>query len=265
MPWVRIDEEFPRHPKVVKAGPLGMAMHVAALCYCNQYLTDGFVPKAVVAGLLDLSGIGMRQWMGELAGGGVDATWELVAEDLEEAGLWEREQGGWRIHDYHDYQPSREHVMQLRETRKAVGSKGGKASGEARRNQPRSNLLSNQPATTQATAEANDEPKTNPGPVPVVTPLTTGSSSAITEVGTTGVEQARPIDDVVRVFQAWQASTGKQRAKLDGNRRYAIQAALDRYDAEDVLAAVQGWVNDPWPERGAHNARGQSRGSVKLI
>src|SRR6266540_5902380 len=65
MPWVRIDEEFARHPKVVAAGPLGMAMQVAALCYCNQYLTDGFIPRTVVAGLLDFAGLGMRMWQGD--------------------------------------------------------------------------------------------------------------------------------------------------------------------------------------------------------
>jgi hypothetical protein len=163
MPWVRIDEEFPRHPKVVKAGPLGMAMHVAALCYCNQYLTDGFIPRAVVSGLIDLSGIGMRQWMGEVAGGGEDATWELVVQDLEDAGLWEREQGGWRIHDYHDYQPSREHVLKVREVRKEAGRKGGQAKSK----QGGSNLLGNVRPLSRATVEANGQAESKPVPVPV--------------------------------------------------------------------------------------------------
>jgi hypothetical protein len=166
MPWVRIDEEFPHHPKVMKAGPLGMAMHVAALCYCNRYLTDGFVPKSAAATLLDFSGIGMRQWMGEVTGGGVDATWELVVEDLEAAGLWERTEGGWQIHDYHDYQPSREHVLKLRETRRAVGRKGGQAKGKQVAKQP----PSNDEATSQATDEANGEAKSYPFPVPPSSP-----------------------------------------------------------------------------------------------
>ena len=167
MPWVRIDEEFPHHPKVVKAGPLGMAMHVAALCYCNQYLTDGFVPKSVAAGLLDLDGIGMRQWMGELTGGGEDATWQLVVQDLEDAGLWERAEGGWQIHDYHDYQPSREHVLKVREVRKDAGRKGGEAKGKQ--------VAKQQPTKRQAKQEA----ESNSVPVPVpVPPVGTGGSVA---------------------------------------------------------------------------------------
>lgn len=166
MPWVRIDEEFPRHPKVVKAGPLGMAMHVAALCYCNQYLTDGFVPRAVVVGLLDLSGIGMRQWMGELTGGGEDASWELVVQDLEAAGLWEREQGGWRIHDFHDYQPSREHVLRLREIRKVVGAKGGKAKQKQIAKQPESKSPSRSEAPQPVAAPAEDAGQEGPAAYP---------------------------------------------------------------------------------------------------
>ncbi|SRR6266498_2134813 len=168
MPWVRIDEEFARHPKVMAAGPLGMAMQVAALCYCNQYLTDGFIPRTVVAGLLDFAGLGMRMWQGDLVGGGEDATWQLVVEDLLEAGLWVEElsRGGYRIHDYHDYQPSKEEALKLRADRAAAGQKGGKASAKARGQ-----------ASAEASAAPNAQAKSKPGPVPV--PLTpTGSPSA---------------------------------------------------------------------------------------
>lgn len=115
MGWVRIDDGFPQHPKVAKAGPLGIAMQVAALCYCNRYLTDGFIPRGVVPGLLNLEGIAVHTWDGELFGGGEDATWQLVVADLIEAGLWEEVEGGYRIHDYLDYQPSRQQVLAERQ------------------------------------------------------------------------------------------------------------------------------------------------------
>jgi hypothetical protein len=70
---------------------------------------------------------------------------------------------------------------------------------------------------------------------------------------TTLVEQARPIDDATRVFHAWQASTGRHRANLDANRRQAIAAALKAYPVEDAIDAVQGWANDPWPDRPQQN------------
>jgi hypothetical protein len=36
MGWVKIDDMFARHPKAMRAGPLGIALHVAGLCYCSQ-------------------------------------------------------------------------------------------------------------------------------------------------------------------------------------------------------------------------------------
>lgn len=148
MPWVRIDENFPHHPKVMAAGPLGLAMQVAALCYCNRYLTDGFIPKAVVPTLLNFDGLAVRVRHGELVGDGKDATWELVVEDLLRAGLWEEVEGGYRIHDYLDYQPSRTEVLAEREAAKErmarrrkrsqeVHEKFARTSEEVRENFPR--------------------------------------------------------------------------------------------------------------------------------
>ncbi len=127
MTWVRLDEKFADHPKVVRAGPLGMAMHVTALCYCNRHLTDGFVPKQIASVLLDLTGLG---------------EWSLVVEDLVEAGLWEPVDRGWLIHDYLDYQPSRAYAESVKNKRKQAGSRGGLAKAKQRA----SNGLANGPA-----------------------------------------------------------------------------------------------------------------------
>mgnify|MGYP001593683904 CR=1 FL=1 len=141
MPWVRLDDDFAQHPKVVRAGPLGLALHVAALCYCNRYLTDGHVPLPVAKTLLDFSGLGMKMWEGDIVGGGQDATWELVVEDLVAAGLWGPINGGWEIHDYLDYQPSKTHVEATREARKNAGRTGGYAKALAKRQQNTSKIL----------------------------------------------------------------------------------------------------------------------------
>lgn len=240
MPWVRIDEEFPLHPKVLTAGPLGMAMQVAALCYCNRYLTDGFVSQAVIPGLLNLEGLGMRHWMGELVGGGQDATWQLVIEDLLAAGLWDEEKGGYRIHDFHDFQPSREATLKLRADRSAAGQKGGLARSQASAKQVLEQTPSKRSSKTQA--------KSKPVPVP---------QDQNQELQTI-VEQARPVaGDVERIFDHWRISTGKSKASLNGEtgkkRRTAIQRALRDYPLEDLLDAVYGWKKDPWPDRPLHN------------
>lgn len=115
MPWVRLDEHFADHPKIVRAGPLAMALHVAALCYCNRFLTDGFVPASKVRTLLDLTE-GQKN-------GALDA--------LVNVELWDAAPGGYVIHDYLDYQPSKQRVKQERDNKKAAGQAGGQARAKA--------------------------------------------------------------------------------------------------------------------------------------
>jgi hypothetical protein len=89
--WVRLDDEFPAHPKLAEVGPLGLAMQVAALCYCNRYLTDGFIPRGAAATLLDFNGIGLVNGMQ-----GIDADWKLIADRMVEIGLWDETQSRLR-------------------------------------------------------------------------------------------------------------------------------------------------------------------------
>jgi hypothetical protein len=51
MTWVKLDDQFPSHPKMVLAGGDAAWLHVCALCYCGQHLTDGKFPKAIVGRL----------------------------------------------------------------------------------------------------------------------------------------------------------------------------------------------------------------------
>ncbi len=142
MTWVRLDEAFPRHPKVAAAGPLGIAMQVTALCYCNQYLTDGFIPRSVAKSLLDFEGLVFTlEWRG-LDDGGCNVEWHHIAKDLVEAKLWEEVEGGYQIHDYHDYQPSRAAVMAEREQKRAAGKAGGKAAAKSRAKAERKQVAS---------------------------------------------------------------------------------------------------------------------------
>lgn len=177
MPWVKIDEEFASHPKVLEAGPLGMALQIAALCYCNRHLTNGHLSRAAAMTLLSFEGLGMRMWANDLVGGGEDASWELVVEDLVTAGLWheighdcpdcpEVRPGGYYLHDYLNYQPSKAEVEAEREAKRRAGSAGGKASAQARA-----------AARGQATAAAERQAESKPDPVPDPDPENLPSSS----------------------------------------------------------------------------------------
>src|SRR5882757_9587617 len=100
MGWVRIDDNFPHHPKVIAAGPVAMALYVSAICYSNAYLTNGFVTKVSLKALLP--------WPSRTAMS--RAVSVLVAAEL-----WAVVEGGYQIHDYLDYQPSRAQIIGERE------------------------------------------------------------------------------------------------------------------------------------------------------
>ena len=92
MPWFRLDDSFHSHPKVIAAGNEAIGLYVRCGTHAAEHLTDGFVSKNVALSY------------------GSDA----LAGTLVRAGLWHRARGGWTIHDYLDYNPSREAVEKER-------------------------------------------------------------------------------------------------------------------------------------------------------
>jgi hypothetical protein len=271
VPWVRLDEEFARHPKVLAAGPLGMAMQIAALCYCNSYLTDGFVPRSVVPGLLHLEGLGMRMWAGEVVGGGEDADWKLVVADLLDAGLWEEVTGGYRIHDFHDYQPTRQEVLELRDKRKTAGQKGGLASAQAR-------ASASGKAGAQGVAEAVAQAESKPVPVPVPVPTTETSAAALRELPRANDAAAsNPLQPLRAALEAenltvrWDKLNHTQISEIaEALTRHGIaalvRAARNSYRPEDPPRFVNAWlpawatITDPHPSKAARHAEGNWTG-----
>lgn len=98
--WVKLDDQFCDHPKVVAAGSAAGWLYVSALCYAARLLTDGYIPANMVNRLADCDDP-------------QDAARRLVA-----VGLWEPAEGGYVIHDYHDYQPSSAKVKGERDAAK---------------------------------------------------------------------------------------------------------------------------------------------------
>lgn len=104
MPWVKVDDGFPEHPKAQAAGPGGRDVFLRGLCYSAKYLTDGFLPASVVAG-----------WERDLCRHHKDAAARLLHPPPGfQHGLWEKAEGGYRIHDYLDYSPSKQEVLKER-------------------------------------------------------------------------------------------------------------------------------------------------------
>ncbi len=96
MSWVKLDDQFADHPKVLSAGPVAAWLWVCGLAYCARYLTDGLIPTSALKKLAD-----------------VEDPQSLAAK-LVEVGLWDEAEGGWMVHDYHEWQPTGEEVREKR-------------------------------------------------------------------------------------------------------------------------------------------------------
>jgi hypothetical protein len=94
-PWVRIDENALDHPKIGGLTDGAFRLWVQGLAYCQKFLTDGFI--------------------NDLATRGLHAYSPKRKAMLLEAGLWDRSEAGIRVHDYLQWNDSREHVMTARQ------------------------------------------------------------------------------------------------------------------------------------------------------
>lgn len=112
MPWIRFEDNFPEHPKVLALSDAAFRLHVRAIGYASRYLTDGLISMTVL-GAISKGRPGLR-----------------CSEELVKVGLWERADDGFCVHDYLCYQPSKAEVEATRKQRASAGRIGGKAKGK---------------------------------------------------------------------------------------------------------------------------------------
>ncbi|MEU9558021.1 hypothetical protein [Streptomyces fumanus] len=93
MPWVKLDDRFPSHRKIALLPDRAFRLHVSALCWCSENLTDGRISDRELPLIAKIRNV------------------KATAQQLADAGVWNRTEGGWEIHDYLDYNPSREQVL----------------------------------------------------------------------------------------------------------------------------------------------------------
>lgn len=86
MTWFKVDDKLAFHPKVIGAGNAAIGLWVRAGAWSADQLTDGQIPKPMIAVL-----------------GGRPAD----ARALVDAGLWTDEGDRYQMHDWRDYQPSK--------------------------------------------------------------------------------------------------------------------------------------------------------------
>jgi hypothetical protein len=139
--WIKLDDAFSEHPKIAEAGPIGAWVQIQALCYCARNLTDGFIPYATA----QMFGLNGTEHIG-ISDGGVKGMMEFGRDCHEidwpkilvECGLWETAVGGYKVHDYLKYNPSKSEVEKERKD----WAKRQKQSRESRRDSTRESRAS---------------------------------------------------------------------------------------------------------------------------
>lgn len=166
MGWVYLDDKFPDHDKVQRAGGDAAWLFVCGLAYCNRNLTGGRIPKPAVARLSDRR-----------------APAKLAAK-LVEVGMWTEDGEHYVVHEYDHYQRTSNaaHEARADRARKAANARWEKQKRDA-------------PSNAQASPEHMPEqcpPMPHaPGPQ-ALTPQASKSSDNPGVVGTNGGPEPNP-------------------------------------------------------------------------
>ncbi len=190
------------HPKVIGLSLPARGLWISGLCFAGT--NDGHVTRAAALLFAPRSRLA------------------ALTSELEAAGLWEPDDTGWNVHDYH------EHCAWLSQRREK----------DRERQRRRRETL----------GQSRDRPE-----------LSRDSNVTVTPERINGERERRtvtpkpPNGAVGRVWETWLESTGRTACKLDDKRKRVIGARLADYPEADVLDAVRGWERDPWDGRRQQN------------
>ncbi len=204
MAWVRIEDTVTDHRKHLKAGPAACWLWVCGLAYCQRQLSDGMIPTEALPQL----------------GAGFRISW--LVKRLVSAGLFDKVPGGFMVHDYHDYNETREEALtrkrELSEQRAAAGRIGGLRSGLTRRGHKEAN--------TEANVKQLAEAKRSPDPTrPIPSPRRTE-------------EERRPL---LPARGGPPMNLGLKRLKV---WRWMLEDLIDTLGAHAVAFDVEAWLLD---------------------
>ncbi|WP_369068567.1 hypothetical protein [Kineococcus terrestris] len=240
MPWFKVDDGLAFHPKFLAIGLAPAGLWVRSAAWVAHHLTDGFVPAGIPAAL----------------GATTSEIDALVA-----ARLWEVTNGGWRFHDWHDFQPSREDAEEQRRKRAEAGRKGGQVSGKVRRGRAAAKHTPSNEEASASPGGSNDEAESNPVPVPVPVPVPSAAAAAEAahargEQPPPPLEQPElPMDveilrtalDAARLVVRWDKLTADQVATISalvakhGDKRL-VKAAVQAWRPDAPAAYAQAWL-----------------------
>ena len=118
--WSKFDDQFYLNPKNDKMDRDEQDLYMAGIIYCNGQLTDGFIPNSKI------------QMLAVWAKLNNEASASAIASRLVEHMYWEVVECGYQVHDFLDWNLSKEQVLVLKQERSEAGRRGGLQSGAKR-------------------------------------------------------------------------------------------------------------------------------------
>ena len=103
MSWVKLDDAFFANRKVRSVSVQASHLALAGLCFCAQNENDGHLLDDDVKLIANMAKVGPAA---------------KLVEELVGVGVWERENGGFAVHDFLEYNPSHAELEQKRITTK---------------------------------------------------------------------------------------------------------------------------------------------------
>lgn len=118
MPWANFDDQFPKHPKVMPLSDAAFRLHVSGVCHAAAFLTDGQIGQDTVPTLVKRF---RKATLDELIDRG---QWHRLGEGCGTDICPTGSPDNYAIHDYLQWNRSREEVEAERERKRKAGRKG---------------------------------------------------------------------------------------------------------------------------------------------
>lgn len=160
---IALDDNIEDHPKFVGLSNDAFALWVRGIGYCRRNLTDGFIPEAAAASRARSKD--PKKTIAELTAPPVGLP--------DSSPLWVKVPGGYRVHDYLQWNPSKADVEAKVQANREKGRRGGLASGRSRSeaNAKQTGSTKDEPTSNQSRSSllqvgfAVGSTKTNPDPI----------------------------------------------------------------------------------------------------
>ena len=120
MSWVRVDDGFADHPKMLELTPAERWTWIRALCYCARYRTDGVLTTAARARI----GVDARLTRRLLGLGLADNSPDPELDYAEKNARFSGEKGAVFVHDWREYSPKDPTAAERKRRQRAKGDPG---------------------------------------------------------------------------------------------------------------------------------------------